>query len=49
VLQIHYAMNIAQDYSDMLNSIGITDSKEQDTIISYLTSLIAIALERWTE
>lgn len=42
-------MNIAPDYSDMLNSIGITESKEQEAVISYLNSLIDIVLERWTE
>lgn len=49
VLKIQDAMDIAPDYSDMLNSIGITDPKEQVTVISYLSSLIDIVLERWTE
>lgn len=44
-----HAMNIAPDYSDMLNSMGITDPQEQETVISYLSSLIDIVLERWIE
>lgn len=42
-------MNIAPDYSDMLNTLGITEPKDQETVISYLSSLIDIVLERWTE
>ena len=42
-------MIIAQDYSDILNSIGISNSQDQETIVSYLTSLINIALERYIE
>jgi hypothetical protein len=42
-------VNIAPDYSDMLNNIGVTDPKEQETVIRYLSSLIDIVLERWTE
>ena len=33
------------DYVILLNEIGITDNKEQETIINYLKSLVSIALE----
>lgn len=44
--KIQYAMTLAKDYSDMLNSMGITNFEDQETVISYLSSLINIAFER---
>lgn len=33
------------DYVILLNEIGITDHKEQETVINYLKSLVSIAIE----